>query len=69
MVVVPVDQDKAGMEAALAAEDTLDILDTVEVLRQDIGDSQDMLEPAPVHMDYIQEAFPEHMQAVEDSQA
>ena len=38
MVVVPVDQDKAGMEAALAAEDTLDILDTVEVLQQDIGE-------------------------------
>ena len=69
MVAVPVEQGKAGMEAALAAEDMLDILDTVEVLRQDIGDSQDMLEPAPVHMDYIQEAFPEHMQAVEDNQA
>ena len=57
------------MEAVLAAGDTLDILDTVEVLQQDIGDSQDMLEPAPVRMGYIQEAFLEHMQAVEDNQA
>ena len=69
VVVVQVDQDKAGKEAAPVVADKLDNLDIVEVLQPDTVGKQGMLKPELVRMDYMLEAFQEHMRVAEDNQA
>jgi len=69
VVVVQVDQDKAGKEAAPVVVDKLDNLDIVEVLQPDTVGKQGMLKPELVRMDYMLEAFLEHMRVAEDNQA
>ena len=70
VVVVQVDQDKAGKEAAPVVVDKLDNLDiVVEVLQPDTVGNRGILEPELVRMDYMLEAFQEHMRVVEDNQA
>ena len=70
VVVVQVDQDKAGKGVAPVVADMLDNQDiVVEVLQPDTVGKQGMLKPELVRMDYMLEAFLEHMQVAEDNQA
>ena len=70
VVADQVDLDTFGMEAAPAAADMLDNLDTVAVvLHLDIVDILDKLVPVPVHTGYTLAAYQEHTQAEGGSQA
>ena len=70
MVVVQADQDKAGKGVAPVVADKLDNLDiVVEVLQPDTVGNRGILEPELVRMDYMLEAFLEHMRVAEDNQA
>ena len=70
VVVVQVDRDKAGKGVAPVVADKLDNQDiVVEVLQPDTVGKQGILKPEPVRMDYMVEAFREHMRVVADNQA